>query len=255
MSSGPQPPPSNSAAASAPADAAAASSVPEPTVREASHRPSWLLLAGIALLVMMVVRAFLVQSFYVPSASMEPAIRPGDRILVDKTVGADDLRRGDVVVFDGTRSFAVADRTPAKADGLVGRVLGGAASLFGVDLGEQDFVKRIVGLPGDHVVCCDAAGRLSVNGHPVDETYLPEGTRPSDTTFDVTVPAGRLWLMGDNRSNSADSRAHLGDPGGGMVRASDVLGRASATFWPLNRLGGFDTPPALSSIPAAEGTR
>jgi signal peptidase I len=217
--------------------------------------PSWLLLTGIALLVMMVVRALLVQSFYVPSASMEPAIRPGDRILVDKTADADDLRRGDVVVFDGTRSFAVADRSPQQADGLIGRVLGGAASLFGVDLGEQDFVKRIVGLPGDRVVCCDAEGRVTVNGRPVEEDYLPEGTRPSETTFDVTVPAGRLWLMGDNRSNSADSRAHLGDPGGGMVRISDVVGRAAATYWPLDRLGGFATPPALSSIPAAEGAR
>jgi signal peptidase I len=186
---------------------------------------------------------------------MEPTIRPGDRILVNKTVGADDLRRGDVVVFDGTRSFAVADRSPEQASGLIGRALGGAASLFGVDLGEQDFVKRIVGLPGDRVVCCDPEGRLTVNGTPVQEDYLPEGTRPSDTTFDVTVPAGRLWLMGDNRSNSADSRAHLGDPGGGMVRTSDVVGRASATYWPLDRLGGFATPPALSSIPASEGAR
>lgn len=248
MTSGPDAPQSNPAAASAPADAAAASST-------RSRGPSWLLLAGIALLVMMVVRAFLVQSFYVPSASMEPTIQPGDRILVNKTVGADDLRRGDVVVFDGTHSFAVADRGPEQSEGLVGRVLSGAASLFGVDLGEQDFVKRIIGLPGDRVVCCDAAGRVIVNGTPVREDYLPEGTRPSDTTFDVTVPAGRLWLMGDNRSNSADSRAHLGDPGGGMVRTSDVVGRASATYWPLNRLGGFATPPALRSIPASEGAR
>ncbi len=248
MSSGPDSPQSNPAAASATADAAAVSSAP-------SRGPSWLLLTGIALLVMLLVRAFLVQSFYVPSASMEPTIRPGDRILVNKTVGADDLRRGDVVVFDGTRSFAVADRSPEQADGLIGRALGGAASLFGVDLGEQDFVKRIVGLPGDRVVCCDPEGRLTVNGTPVQEDYLPEGTRPSDTTFDVTVPAGRLWLMGDNRSNSADSRAHLGDPGGGMVRTSDVVGRASATYWPLDRLGGFATPPALSSIPASEGAR
>ncbi|MDF2143981.1 signal peptidase I [Knoellia sp. p5-6-4] len=248
MNSGPDSPQSTPAAAPAPADAAAASSAPP-------RRPSWLLLAGIALLVMMLVRAFLVQSFYVPSASMEPAITPGDRILVDKTAGADDLRRGDVVVFDGTRSFAVADRSPQQADGLVGRVLGGAASLFGVDLAEQDYVKRIVGLPGDRVLCCDAQGRLTVNGRAVEEDYLPEGTKPSETTFDVTVPAGRLWLMGDNRSNSADSRAHLGDPGGGMVRTDDVVGRATAIYWPLDRLGGLATSPALRSIPAAEGAR
>jgi signal peptidase I len=248
MSSGPDSPQSKPAVAPAPADAAAVSSAP-------ARGPSWLLLTGIALLVMMLVRAFLVQSFYIPSASMEPTITPGDRILVDKTAGADDLRRGDVVVFDGTRSFAVADRSPEQADGLLGRVLGGAASLFGVDLAEQDYVKRIVGLPGDRVVCCDDQGRLAVNGHAVEETYVPQGTKPSETTFDVTVPAGRLWLMGDNRSNSADSRAHLGDPGGGMVRTSDVVGRAMAIYWPLDRLGGLATPPALRSIPAAEGAR
>jgi signal peptidase I len=210
-------------------------------------------LTGVALLVMLLVRGLLVQSFYVPSGSMEPTIRPGDRILVNKTAAGDDLQRGDVVVFDGTSSFAAADRSPHQSEGLVGRVLGGAASLFGVDLGEQDFVKRIVGLPGDRVVCCDAQGRVSVNGTAVEESYLPQGVSPSDTTFDVTVPADRLWLMGDNRSNSADSRAHLGDPGGGMVRASDVVGRAAATYWPLDRLGAFATPPALSSIPGSAG--
>ncbi len=244
MNPGPDSPQSNPAAASAPADAAAASKAPP-------RGPSWLVLTGVALLVMMLVRGLLVQSFYVPSGSMEPTIRPGDRILVNKTATDDDLRRGDVVVFDGTSSFAVADRSPHQSDGVVGRVLGGAASLFGVDLGEQDFVKRIVGLPGDRVVCCDAQGRVSVNGTPVQEGYLPQGVSPSETTFDVTVPADRLWLMGDNRSNSADSRAHLGDPGGGMVRTSDVVGRAAATYWPLDRLGGFATPPALSSIPGA----
>ena len=246
MNPGPESPQSNPAAASAPADAAAASTAP-------SRGPSWRVLTGVALLVMLLVRGLLVQSFYVPSGSMEPTIRPGDRILVNKTAAGDDLQRGDVVVFDGTSSFAAADRSPHQSEGIVGRVLGGAASLFGVDLGEQDFVKRIVGLPGDRVVCCDAQGRVSVNGTAVEESYLPQGVSPSDTTFDVTVPADRLWLMGDNRSNSADSRAHLGDPGGGMVRASDVVGRAAATYWPLDRLGAFATPPALSSIPGSAG--
>ena len=120
--------------------------------------PSWLVLLGVALLVMLVVRGLFVQSFYVPSGSMEPAIEPGDRILVNKMAGAGDLRRGDVVVFDGSTSFVTDDRTPAWSEGVIGRALSGAASLFGVDLGEQDFVKRIVGLPGDRVVCCDGEG-------------------------------------------------------------------------------------------------
>jgi signal peptidase I len=198
---------------------------------------------------MMLVRGFLVQSFYVPSGSMEPTNDPGDRILVNKVVPSSALRRGDVVVFDGTSTFAAAEREPHQDDGLIGRALGGAASLVGVDLGEQDFVKRVIGLPGDHVVCCDEQGRLTVNGTPLDEGYLHPGDKPSDLTFDIIVPSGRLWVMGDHRSDSADSRSHLGDPGGGTVRLSDVIGRASATYWPLSRLGGFDTPEALADIP------
>lgn len=211
------------------------------------------MLAGVALLVMLLVRGFLVQSFYVPSGSMEPTIRPGDRILVNKLVAEDDLRRGDVVVFDGRTTFATPDRTPPQSEGVIGKVLGGAASLFGVDLGEQDFVKRIVGLPGDQVACCDSDGRVTVNGQPVAEDYLSPRVAPSETTFSVAVPKDRLWVMGDNRPNSADSRSHLGDPGGGMVRLRDVLGRASVTYWPLSRWGGFTTPPALSSIPRVAG--
>jgi signal peptidase I len=155
------------------------------------------------------------------------------------------------VVFDGTTTFATGDREPAQDDGIIGRTLSGAASLFGIDLGEQDFVKRVIGVPGDRVRCCDDQGRLSVNGKPVEEFYLHPGDEPSEVTFDVTVPEGRLWVMGDHRSASADSRSHLGDPGGGMVRASDVIGRAWVTYWPLARWGTLSTPRELSSISGA----
>jgi signal peptidase I len=207
-------------------------------------------MVAVALLVMALVRGFLVQSFYVPSGSMEPTIEPGDRILVNKLADGDAVRRGDVVVFDGTTSFAAAERTPHQDDGAIGKALAGAASLVGVDLGEQDFVKRVIGLPGDHVVCCDR-GRRTVNGTAIVETYVMTGDRPSELEFDITVPAGRLWVMGDHRSDSADSRAHLGDPGGGTVRLSDVIGRASVTYWPLSRIGGFDRPDARSDLPRA----
>jgi signal peptidase I len=259
MNPGPGTPQQDPAAASARADAAAVSAPVDPAPAQASdpgaddrrQGPSWLVLAAVAVLVMLLVRGFLVQSFYVPSGSMEPTIEPGDRILVNKLVSGDDLSRGDVVVFDGTTTFAAADRSPHQADGLIGRTLASAASVVGIDLGEQDFVKRVIGLPGDHVACCDADGRLTVNGKPVQEGYLHPGDKPSDLTFDVTVPAGRLWVMGDHRSDSADSRAHLGDPGGGMVRTRDVVGRAVVTFWPLGRLGGFPSPGALADIPRA----
>jgi signal peptidase I len=242
MNPGPESPQHDPAAAPVETDAAVVSERPR-------GGPSWLLLASVSLLVMVLVRGFLVQSFYVPSGSMEPTIEPGDRILVNKLVSGGSLRRGDVVVFDGTTSFAAAEREPHQDDGLIGRTLGGAASLVGLDLGEQDFVKRVIGLPGDHVVCCDAQHRLTVNGAPLAEPYLFSGDEPSELTFDVTVPAGRVWVMGDHRSDSADSRSHLGDAGGGTVRVSDVIGRASATYWPLSRVGGFHTPEALADIP------
>jgi signal peptidase I len=249
MNPGPVSPQQDPPAASAPPDAADASTPPSRPRRG----PSWLLLGAVALLVMVLVRGFLVQSFYVPSGSMEPTIEPGDRILVNKLVSGEDVQRGDVVVFDGTTTFAEADRTPAQADGLVGRVVGAAASAVGVKLGEQDFVKRVIGLPGDHVVCCDSQGRLTVNGHPLTEPYLYPGDKASELTFDIVVPPGRLWVMGDHRSDSADSRAHLGDPGGGTVRVSDVIGRAVARYWPLTRLSTFPTPSAAAEIPRAAG--
>ena len=241
MNPGPEAPQQDPAAAPVETDAAAESERPR-------SGPSWLLLGGVALLVMLMVRGFLVQSFYVPSGSMEPTIEPGDRILVNKLADGDSVRRGDVVVFDGTTTFAAADLTPHQDDGAIGRLLGDAASLVGVNLGEQDFVKRVIGLPGDHVVCCDR-GSLTVNGKAIDETYVMPGDKPSELEFDITVPAGRLWVMGDHRSDSADSRSHLGDPGGGTVRLSDVIGRASATYWPLSRLGRFDRPDALADLP------
>ena len=114
---------------------------------------------------------------------------------------------------------------------------------------QSDYVKRVVGLPGDHVVCCDANELIAVNSVPVDEPYLYPGDQPSDLTFDVTVPAGRVWLMGDHRSVSADSRAHLGDPGGGMVRLDDVIGRAAMIYWPPNRVGLLRAPALLDRIP------
>jgi len=193
---------------------------------------------GAGLVLMMLVRGLLVESFYIPSRSMEPTLTPQDRILVNKIGGASSLQRGDLVVFDGTHTFA--DRAAGPGSGqssAAGRIVGSMASRLSIHLNESDYVKRVVGLPGDHVVCCDARGLLIINDIAVEEPYLYPGDRPSDLTFDVTVPAERIWVMGDHRSDSADSRAPLGDPGGGMVRLDDVIGRAGMIYWPLSRVG------------------
>jgi signal peptidase I len=200
---------------------------------------------------MMLVRGFLVESFYIPSGSMEPTLEPADRILVNKIGGASSLERGDLVVFDGTHTFA--DRAAESGSGRgsgIGRVLGSMASRLPIHLNESDYVKRVVGLPGDHVVCCDLSGLLTVNGDAVQEPYLFPGDKPSDLTFDVRVPAARIWVMGDHRSVSADSRAHLGDPGGGMVRLDDVIGRAGMIYWPPSRAGVVDAASSLEGAPA-----
>jgi signal peptidase I len=209
-----------------------------------------LVLAGAGLVLMLVVRGFLVQSFYIPSGSMEPTFEPGDRILVNKIAVASWLKRGDLVVFDGSRSFATHASGASDPTSTTDRTLGAMASTLSIQTNQSDYVKRVVGLPGDHVVCCDANGLITVNDVAVHEPYLYPGDKPSDLTFDVTVPPARIWLMGDHRSDSSDSRAHLGDPGGGMVRLDDVIGRAVMVYWPSNRARLLHAPASLDGIPS-----
>jgi signal peptidase I len=228
--------------------------IPAPLAREIDPRSRhhWAILVGAGLVLMLMVRGFLVQSFYIPSGSMEPTLEPGDRLLVNRVGVASSLQRGDLVVFDGTHSFA--GQAPATGSGqssTVGRALGAMASMLSIQTNESDYVKRVVGLPGDHVVCCEAGGLLTVNGVAVKEPYLYPGDRPSDLTFDVTVPAERIWVMGDHRSDSSDSRAHLGDPGGGMVRLQDVIGRAGMVYWPPSRASVLTAPDSLQDIPSS----
>ena len=192
--------------------------------------------------------AFLAQPYAIPSVSMEPALRVGDRVLVDKTAYRNEpVARGDVIVFDGRDSFVRASPSSIAVVEMVSRL----ARLVGVgpDPG-IDFVKRVVGVGGDRVTCCDDRGRVEVNGTPIDESgYLRSGDAASDQPFDVLVPPGRLWVMGDHRSQSADSRAHLGDPGGGMVSVNAVTGRVSMVLWPLSRIGTLPTTPAFDEVP------
>lgn len=173
---------------------------------------------GVAVLLLAVARVAVVETYTVTSESMRPALSPGDRLVVLKTTS---IAVGDVVVFDGTRLLGAA-RTEAGGPGAV------VDRLLGVDP-TTAYVKRVVGVPGDRVACC-SDGRILRNGEPLAEPYV---TGPTDgVEFDVTVPAERYWVMGDNRADSADSRSALGRPGGGMLRADDVVGEAVWRYWP-----------------------
>lgn len=189
---------------------------------------------GIAVVLVFLLRTFVAQSYFVPSTSMEPTVDPGDRVVVAKVHGA--LQPGDLVVVDGTDTLAVADRSASVSDGLVGRVLGGVARAAGIDLGEQDFLKRVAAVGGQHLSCTPEDG-LVRDGEPVAEPYLPDGVRACDSAFDVEVPPGRVYLLGDNRATSRDSRALLGQPGGGMIPEDDVVGTVQVRYWPPSRLG------------------
>ncbi len=198
------------------------------------------------MLAVIVVRAFVVTPFAIPSGSMEDTLMVGDHILVTRLGDPGDLVRGDVIVFDGTRAFAL----PPEDTGPLGVVVGAVQSLVGTGR-STDFVKRVIGVPGDHVHCCAADGRLEVNDTPVDEPYLKPGEKPSLTPFDVVLPVDRFWVMGDNRGSSSDSRAHLGQPGGGMLPGEDVIGKVWVRYWPLDRLGPVEKQhdTTLSSTP------
>ncbi|MDN5789245.1 MAG: signal peptidase I [Micrococcales bacterium] len=202
----------------------------------------WLVPPAVVLLLVVIVRALLIAPFSIPTGSMEPTLEVGDRILVNRTVNPPELGRGDIVVFDAAQAFGL----EARGAGLVQTLVGAAGSLIGAGP-ETDYVKRVIGLPGDHVVCCGPDGRVAVNGAPVDEPYVYPGDEPSSHPFDVTVPDGSLWVMGDHRSRSADSRAYLGRPGGGMVPMDDVIGKVWVRYWPPDRVGSIGSAHRFST--------
>ena len=205
----------------------------------------------IALGLSLVIKTFFVQAFYIPSESMQTVLEPGDRVLVSKlSPGPFSLHRGDVVVFADPGNWL--NPAPAPVQGPVRSAVRNTLTFVGLlpsDSGEH-LIKRVIGLPGDTVACCDPAGKLTVNGKAVDEPYLFPDNRPSDVDFTVTVPTGRLWVMGDHRSLSEDSRFHR-DEQDGTVPVSAVVGRAFVVVWPFGRAHWLGNPSAtFADVPA-----
>jgi signal peptidase I len=193
----------------------------------------------VAVVASFLIKTFLVRSFYIPSESMENTLLVNDRILVDELVpGVIPLQRGDVVVFKDPGGWL--ESTVPPPQGPVATAADQLLSLVGLSARDANdhLIKRLIGLPGDHVTCCNALGQMSVNGTPLDEPYVlkqPGTSAVSGTPFDVTVPPNELWVMGDNRYNSKDSRYNTDQRDHGFVPIKDVVGRAFVISWPIGR--------------------
>jgi signal peptidase I len=207
----------------------------------------------VAIVLSFLIKTFLFRAFYIPSESMVDTLDVNDRIFVNLLVPEPfALEHGDVVVFKDTKGWLVPAAEKAKGpftwvqDGL---------TFVGLlpDDSEQHLVKRVIGLPGDHVACCDAGSQLTVNGTPLNEKYINPAEVPQVRDFDVVVPAGKVWVMGDNRNHSADSRSHM-DSNGGFVDVADIEGKAAVIAWPLNRISALDNyPDVFRNVPAPAG--
>jgi signal peptidase I len=211
-----------------------------------------------AIAIMLVLKAFVVQPYRIPSQSMQNTLLPGDRVLVNRLIyHVRGIDRGDIIVFSGQGSWGNLDGAPdTPPSNPVVRVVDDVLSDIGLYSNQTFYIKRVIGLPGDHVACC-TGGRLTVNGVPLDETsYLFPGSAPSFKSFSVIVPAGRLWVMGDNREDSADSLDHMlqGFPDQGTIPEHAVAGRAFLIIWPLSRLGDLPIPATFKQAALPTGT-
>ena len=226
-------------------------SVPDSDAPAAGRRKkSWrqlMMVVVAAIVLMLLIKAFVVQVYRIPSSSMEDTLLTGDRVLVNKLVyHVRGIARGDVVVFSGTGSWGTTTGEPDPSPPANPLLRAGYDVLadIGVYSTQTYYIKRVIGLPGDHVVCC-VGGKVTVNGVPLNETsYLFPGASPSMQRFSVVVPRGRLWVMGDNRAISDDSRGHMqaGFPAMGTIPENEVCGRAFMIIWPPSQIGDLPIP-------------
>lgn len=210
--------------------------------------PLWqemFLLLGIALILAIVIKAFFMQAFYIPSGSMNDTLVLNDRILVQKiSYWSGGPERGDVVVFEDPANW-LQPQDVRSANNPATKAL----ELFGLYPTGGHLVKRVIAVGGDTVQCCEKRGRMVVNGIALNErSYLAEGEQPSMIEFKQKVPEGHIWVQGDNRSNSADSRVHLGGPGGGFISEDRVVGKVFSVVWPLDHAKLLDRPATFDAV-------
>jgi signal peptidase I len=211
----------------------------------AKRRPFWRelpVLVVAALILALLIKVFVVQAFRIPSGSMEDTLLVGDRVLVNKIVY--DFRgidRGDIVVFNGQGSWDPTATPPP--DSLIPRFYHDVLRFVGLESNGTDYIKRVIGLPGDRVRCCDADGRITVDGVALNESgYLYPGSDPSLQRFNIVVPPDRVWVMGDHRADSADSRYHMQAAGSGTIPTDEIVGRAFVVIWPPSQLETLPIP-------------
>ena len=206
---------------------------------------------GAALVLSLLIKTFLVRSFFIPSGSMLETLQIDDRIIVHQlSPRLIDIERGDVVVFKDPGGWLGPDTEEQK--NIVVAATDWFLSAFGVTApdSKQHLVKRVIGVAGDQVICCDTDGKITINGKPITEPYIAKGQKPSDIEFDVIVPKDSLWVMGDNRGNSEDSRFHGDLPSKGFVSLEWVVGRALLISWPFENWAWLDNyPDVFKNIP------
>ncbi len=247
-------------------DAPAEPGAPRSAARKRS-RSTWRelpILIIVALAIALVIKTFVVQPFFIPSSSMENTLMIGDKVLVNKLVyHFRSVQPGDIIVFNGVGSWNPAPPATKPSsnpfvrgyDATLKPLFHSIAGLFGTPIGQTDYIKRVIGVPGDDVACCNAQGLVTVNGVPLHESsYVHPGDAPSVIHFNKVVPAGRLWVMGDNRQLSDDSRLRQFDPGGGTIPISQVIGRAFVIVWPPSHWRILPIPATFGQPGISKGT-